>query len=43
VRYLLASAAAFLALAAPAAAHIQVRPTLVAPGDPVLFEVIVPG
>ncbi len=43
VRFLLASAAAFLALATPAAAHIQVRPTLVAPGDPVLFEVLVPG
>jgi uncharacterized protein YcnI len=43
VRYLLATAAAFLALAAPAVAHVQVRPTLVAPGDPVLFEVIVPG
>ena len=43
MRFLLASAAAFLALAAPAAAHVQVRPTLVAPGDPVLFEVIVPG
>ena len=43
MRYLLATAAAFLALAAPAAAHVQVRPTLVAPGDPVLFEVIVPG
>ena len=27
----------------PAAAHIQVRPALVAPGDPVLFEVLVPG
>ncbi len=46
MRSLLAIAAAVLGLAAlagPAAAHIQVRPTLVAPGDPVLFEVIVPG
>ena len=43
MRLLLAIATAFLALAAPAAAHIQVRPALVAPGDPVLFEVLVPG
>jgi uncharacterized protein YcnI len=46
VRTLLALAAAVLtaaALAAPAAAHVQVRPTVAAPGDPVLFEVIVPG
>jgi uncharacterized protein YcnI len=43
MRPLLAAAAAFFALAAPAAAHVQVRPALVAPGDPVLFEVIVPG
>ena len=46
MRPLLVLAAAVLtaaALAAPAAAHIQVRPTLVAPGDPVLFEVLVPG
>ena len=40
---LLAGAAAVLALATTAAAHVQVRPALVAPGDPVLFEVIVPG
>ena len=42
----LALAAAVLtaaALAAPATAHVQVRPTVAAPGDPVLFEVIVPG
>ena len=32
-----------LALATPAAAHVQVRPALAAPGDPVLFQVIVPG
>ena len=46
MRPLLAIAAAVLtaaALAAPAAAHVQVRPALAAPGDPVLFEVIVPG
>jgi uncharacterized protein YcnI len=46
VRSVLALAAAVLtaaALAAPAAAHVQVRPALAAPGDPVLFEVIVPG
>ena len=46
MRTLLALAAAVLtaaALAAPAAAHVQVRPTVAAPGDPVLFEVIVPG
>ena len=46
MRPLLALAAAVLtaaALAAPAAAHVQVRPTVAAPGDPVLFEVIVPG
>jgi uncharacterized protein YcnI len=36
-------ALAALTLAGPALAHVQVRPTLVAPGDPVLFEVIVPG
>jgi uncharacterized protein YcnI len=43
VRLLLAIAAAFAVLAAPASAHVQVRPALAAPGDPVLFEVIVPG
>ena len=46
MRTLLALAAAVLtaaALAAPATAHVQVRPTVAAPGDPVLFEVIVPG
>ena len=31
------------ALAAPAAAHVQVTPSAVAPGDPVTFEVLVPG
>lgn len=29
--------------AAPAAAHVQVRPTLAAPGDPVLWTVLVPS
>jgi uncharacterized protein YcnI len=38
-----AAAAATLALAAPASAHIQVRPATVAPGDPVQFALIVPG
>ena len=32
-----------LALAATASAHIQVTPSEVAPGDPVLFTVLVPG
>jgi MYXO-CTERM domain-containing protein len=32
-----------LAVAAPASAHIQVRPALVAPGDPVMFQLVVPG
>ncbi len=35
--------AATFGVAAPASAHVQVRPALVAPGDPVLFEVIVPN
>ena len=46
MKALLVLAAAVLtaaALAAPAAAHVQVRPAVAAPGDPVLFEVIVPG
>jgi uncharacterized protein YcnI len=30
-------------LAAPAGAHVQVTPTTAAPGDPVRFEVLVPG
>jgi uncharacterized protein YcnI len=42
-RALAAAAAATLALAAPASAHIQVRPSSVAPGDPVLFSLLVPG
>lgn len=43
-RAFLAGALAGLALAAaPASAHIQVEPELVAPEDPVLFEVLVPG
>jgi uncharacterized protein YcnI len=40
---LAATALASAALAAPAGAHIQIRPTAVAPGDPVLFDIIVPG
>ncbi len=42
-RALAAGLAVFAIAAAPAAAHIQVRPTLVAPGDPVLFQLIVPN
>lgn len=30
-------------LAAPAGAHVQVTPTSAAPGDPVRFEVLIPG
>jgi len=37
------AAAAVLAAAAPAQAHVQVTPTEAAPGDPVVFEVLVPG
>jgi uncharacterized protein YcnI len=43
IRRTLIALAGLLAFAAPASAHIQVRPALVAPGDPVLFQVIVPG
>ncbi len=42
MRTLIAIAAAVLsaaAFAAPAGAHIQVRPAVAAPGDPVLFQV----
>jgi len=42
-RALLLSAAVVLGAAPAASAHVQVRPALVAPGDPVLFEVIVPN
>lgn len=42
-RLLLAGVLAGLALAAPAAAHVEVRPTTVAPNDPVLWTVLVPG
>lgn len=42
-RTLLLSAVLAAALAAPASAHVQVRPALAAPGDPVLFQIIVPG
>ena len=37
------AALAFVAGAAPAAAHVQVTPSAVAPGDPVTFEILVPG
>ena len=39
----LAAAAALLAGAAPASAHIQVRPAQAAPADPVLWTVLVPS
>ena len=39
----LAAAAVAAASAAPAAAHVQVTPARAAPGDPVVFEVLVPG
>jgi uncharacterized protein YcnI len=42
-RSLIAAALAGLVLAAPASAHVEVRPTSVAPADPVLFTVLVPG
>jgi uncharacterized protein YcnI len=40
---LIGVAAASLAAATPALAHVQVNPTLAAPGDPVMWEVLVPG
>ena len=44
IRRALAAGLVGLAItAAPAAAHIQVRPALVAPGDPVLFQLVVPN
>jgi uncharacterized protein YcnI len=44
IRRALLAAAAVALIAAPAAsAHVQVRPALAAPGDPVLFQVIVPN
>jgi uncharacterized protein YcnI len=42
-RALLCAVAAVLLLPAFASAHVQVRPALAAPGDPVLFEMIVPN
>ena len=42
-RALLLSAVAALVAAPAASAHVQVRPALAAPGDPVLFQVIVPN
>jgi hypothetical protein len=43
VALLIGVAAAWMAAAAPALGHVQVRPTVAAPGDPVLWQVIVPG
>jgi uncharacterized protein YcnI len=43
MRRLLLTSALALAWAAPAQAHVQVTPTEAAPGDPVLFELRVPG
>jgi len=46
IRAILSAAVALGALAlaaAPASAHIQVRPTVAAPGDPVLFQLTVPN
>ena len=43
MRRLLLASALVLAWAAPAQAHVQVTPTEAAPGDPVLFELRVPG
>jgi uncharacterized protein YcnI len=40
---LLAAPALALLIAAPARAHVQVTPTEAAPGDPVRFELLVPG
>jgi uncharacterized protein YcnI len=42
-RALLTAAVAALVAAPAASAHVQVRPALAAPGDPVLFQVIVPN
>jgi uncharacterized protein YcnI len=42
-RALLAASAVALVAAPAASAHVQVRPALAAPGDPVLFQVIVPN
>jgi uncharacterized protein YcnI len=42
-RALLCAVAALLLAPAFASAHVQVRPALAAPGDPVLFQVIVPN
>lgn len=42
-RVVLAAAAATALVAMPAEAHVQVRPAEAAPGDPVLWNVIVPN
>ena len=38
-----AAAAGLALVAAPAGAHVQVRPAEAAPGDPVLWTVLVPN
>jgi uncharacterized protein YcnI len=43
MKRLLLASALVLAWAVPAQAHVQVTPTEAAPGDPVLFELRVPG
>jgi uncharacterized protein YcnI len=43
MKRLLLASVLVLAWAAPAQAHVQVTPTEAAPGDPVLFELRVPG
>jgi uncharacterized protein YcnI len=43
LRILPLAALAFAVLVAPASAHVQVTPTEAAPGDPVRFEVLIPG
>lgn len=43
LRILVVAMAGWALCVQPAAAHIQVRPTVSAPGDPVLFQLVVPG
>jgi uncharacterized protein YcnI len=43
LRIALLAAVGLAALAAPAGAHVQVTPATAAPGDPVRFEVLIPG
>jgi hypothetical protein len=42
-RVFVAAVARALLAAGPAQAHIQVSPTQAAPGDPVLFQLLVPN